>query len=37
VKGIGPARFRLLLDAFGSAEAAWTESVAAWQAAGLDA
>jgi DNA processing protein len=37
VKGIGPARFRLLLDAFGSAEAAWAESVAAWQAAGLDA
>ena len=37
VKGIVPARFRLLLDAFGSAEAAWTESVAAWQAAGLDA
>lgn len=37
VKGIGPARFKLLLDAFGSAEAAWHGSFAAWQAAGLDA
>ncbi len=36
VKGIGPARFKLLLDAFGSAEAAWHGSIAAWQAAGLD-
>ncbi len=37
VKGIGPARFRLLLDAFGSAEAIWRASPAAWQDAGLDA
>src|SRR5579884_1264061 len=37
VKGIGPARFKLLLDAFGSAEAAWAATPAAWQAAGLDA
>lgn len=37
VKGIGPARFRLLLDAFGSAEAAWRATVADWTAAGLDA
>lgn len=37
VKGIGPARFRLLLDAFGSAEAVWRGEPAAWQAAGLDA
>ncbi|MFI5272373.1 MAG: DNA-processing protein DprA [Ktedonobacterales bacterium] len=37
VKGIGPARFRLLLDAFMTAEAAWGASVAGWQAAGLDA
>ncbi|MBF6589289.1 MAG: DNA-protecting protein DprA [Ktedonobacterales bacterium] len=36
-KGIGPARFRLLLEAFGSAEAAWAGDVRAWQAAGLDA
>ena len=36
VKGIGPARFKLLLDAFGSAEAAWQGSLTAWQAAGLD-
>ncbi len=36
VKGIGPARFRLLLEAFGSAEAAWTADARAWQAAGLD-
>lgn len=37
VKGIGPARFRLLLEAFGTAEEAWKASPAAWQAAGLDA
>lgn len=36
VKGIGPARFKLLLDAFGTAEAAWRSSIGAWQAAGLD-
>lgn len=36
VKGIGPARFKLLLDAFGTAEAAWRGSINAWQAAGLD-
>ncbi|HEU5439759.1 MAG TPA: DNA-processing protein DprA [Ktedonobacterales bacterium] len=36
IKGIGPARFRLLLDAFGTAEGAWRGSVAGWQAAGLD-
>lgn len=36
VKGIGPARFKLLLDAFGSAEAAWQGSITEWQAAGLD-
>jgi hypothetical protein len=36
VRGIGPARFRLLLDAFGTAEAAWCGTVAGWQAAGLD-
>jgi DNA processing protein len=37
VKGIGPARFRLLLEAFGSAEAAWAADVESWQAAGMDA
>ncbi len=37
VKGIGPARFRLLLDAFGSAEAIWMGDAGAWQTAGLDA
>jgi hypothetical protein len=37
VKGIGPARFRLLLDAFGTAEAAWGARLNDWQAAGLDA
>lgn len=36
VKGIGPARFKRLLDAFGSAEAAWRGSISAWQAAGID-
>lgn len=36
VKGIGPARFKLLLDAFGSAEAAWRGSTTSWLAAGLD-
>ncbi len=37
IKGIGPARFRLLLEAFGSAEAAWQADMGAWQAAGIDA
>ena len=37
VKGIGPARFRTLLDAFGTAEAAWSADAEAWQRAGLDA
>ncbi len=37
VKGVGPARFRLLLDAFGTAEAAWKADPIDWQAAGLDA
>ncbi|MGZ3714977.1 MAG: hypothetical protein ACXVA4_06130, partial [Ktedonobacterales bacterium] len=27
VKGIGPARFKLLLDAFGTAEAAWRGTI----------
>lgn len=36
VKGIGPARFRLLLDAFGSAAEAWSADSHAWRAAGLD-
>jgi DNA processing protein len=36
VKGIGPARFRLLLDAFGSAAEAWSADPHAWRAAGLD-
>jgi DNA processing protein len=36
VKGIGPARFALLLGAFGSARAAWEAGAAAWRAAGLD-
>jgi DNA recombination-mediator protein A len=37
VKGIGPARFRLLLDVFGSAAEVWRGSPSAWRAAGLDA
>ena len=37
VKGIGPARFRLLLESFGSARGAWEAYPADWQAAGLDA
>ena len=37
VKGIGPARFKLLLDAFGTAEVAWDASPAEWQRAGVDA
>jgi len=37
VKGIGPARFALLLSAFGTAEAVWTSEPRAWLAAGLDA
>jgi DNA processing protein len=36
VRGIGPARFRLLLDAFGTAQAAWDSDPADWLAAGLD-
>ncbi len=36
VRGIGPARFRLLLDYFGSAQAAWCGDAADWLAAGLD-
>lgn len=36
VKGIGPARFNLLLEAFGTAEAVWQAKSADWQAAGLD-
>lgn len=36
VKGIGPARFTLLLDACGSARAAWEATPAAWREAGLD-
>jgi DNA processing protein len=37
VRGIGPARFRLLLEGFGSAHEAWRATLADWQAAGLDA
>lgn len=36
VKGVGPVRFRRLLDFFGSAEAAWLASPAALAEAGLD-
>jgi DNA processing protein len=36
VKGIGPVKFRRLLDHFGEAEAAWKGSLAALAAAGLD-
>jgi hypothetical protein len=36
VKGIGPARLRLLLNAFGSAAEAWSADPHAWRAAGLD-
>jgi DNA processing protein len=36
VRGIGPARFQLLLDAFGSAQAAWDGDASDWLAAGLD-
>lgn len=36
VKGIGPARFRLLLDRFGSLRAAWDAPEAALHDAGLD-
>src|SRR5574340_715765 len=36
IKGIGPARFTLLLDAFGSARAAWEAAPAEWRRAGLD-
>ncbi len=36
VKGIGPARFTLLLNAFGAVRAAWEASPAAWRQAGLD-
>lgn len=37
VKGIGPARFKLLYEAFGDARTAWEATIADWQAAGLDA
>lgn len=36
IKGIGPARFTLLLDAFGSARAAWEAASADLRQAGLD-
>jgi DNA processing protein len=36
VRGVGPARFHMLLDAFGSAQAAWDGDPADWLAAGLD-
>ena len=36
VKGIGPVRFRRLMDFFGSAEEAWKASSAALREAGLD-
>lgn len=36
VKGIGPARFALLLGTFVTARAAWEAAPAAWRAAGLD-
>ncbi|HET9111449.1 MAG TPA: DNA-processing protein DprA [Ktedonobacterales bacterium] len=36
IKGIGPARFMLLLDTFGSVRAAWEASPAAWRQSGLD-
>lgn len=36
VRGIGPVRFRALLDQFGSAERAWTAPQDALEAAGLD-
>ena len=36
VRGIGPARFRLLLEGFGSARGAWEAGATDWQAAGLD-
>lgn len=36
VRGVGPARFRLLLEGFGSARDAWEATPAGWQAAGLD-
>jgi DNA processing protein len=36
VRGIGPARFRLLLEGFGSARGAWEVGPADWQAVGLD-
>lgn len=35
VKHVGAVRFRLLLQAFGSAQAAWAATPAQWQAAGL--
>lgn len=36
VRGIGPAKFRALLDYFGSAEAAWAADEGALRQAGLD-
>ncbi len=35
VKNVGAVRFRMLLAAFGSAQAAWAATPAQWQAAGL--
>ncbi len=37
IRGIGPARFRLLLEAYGSAEEVWRSDSGGWQEAGLDA
>ena len=37
VRGVGPARFRLLLEGFGSARDAWEATPADWQSVGLDA
>jgi DNA processing protein len=37
IRGIGPARFRLLLENYGSAERVWRDGARGWQAAGLDA
>jgi DNA processing protein len=36
VRGVGPVRFQLLLEAFGSARAAWGASSADWRAVGID-
>lgn len=37
IKGVGPARFKRLLNTFGTAEIAWNASPTDWQRAGLDA